>query len=79
MFYQRVGDGEPVQDKPAADLQRETLPATFDLAAHNQIMGGLAAPLAAFPVGDYRLEVKLTDRAAQTKTAGTLDFSVFGQ
>ncbi|MSO56459.1 MAG: hypothetical protein EXQ55_05990 [Acidobacteria bacterium] len=80
MFYQRVGQGEvPFRTSPPQTFNAGTLPATFDLAARHQIMGGLAAPLAAFPVGDYRLEVKVTDKAAQTDTVGTLDFSVFGQ
>lgn len=80
MFYQRVGDGEvPFKSSAPQIFNAETLPPTFDVAAHQQIMGGLAAPLSAFPAGDYRLEVKITDKAAQTTTAGTLDFAVFGQ
>jgi hypothetical protein len=42
-------------------------------------MGGLAVSLAGFPVGDYQLEVKVTDKVTRQTVSRTLDFSVFGQ
>ena len=42
-------------------------------------MGGQAVPLAPFPAGEYRLEVKVTDKVSNTTTVGDVKFSVFGQ
>jgi hypothetical protein len=36
-------------------------------------------PLASFPNGDYRLEVKVTDKTAGTTAVAGATFSVFGQ
>jgi hypothetical protein len=34
------------------------------VAAGHQVPGMLSIPLASFPAGDYRLEIKVTDKAA---------------
>ena len=79
-FYQRVGAGaEPFKQSPPQAFNAETLPAEFELAAKQQIMGGLAVSLSAFPVGDYRLEVKVTDKVSRQTISRMLDFSVYGQ
>ena len=56
----------------------DTLPPDYKPAVH-QILGGEAVTLATFPNGDYRLEVKVTDKVANTTAAGSATFSVFGQ
>jgi hypothetical protein len=79
-FFERVGAGAvPFRQSPPQAFNAETLPATFDLAAKQQIMGGLAVPLSAFPVGEYQLEVKATDKVTKQTISRTVDFSVFGQ
>ena len=37
------------------------------MAAGHQLPGSLVVPLASFPVGDYRLEIKVTERPALSK------------
>lgn len=80
-FYQRVGATGAVafRQSPSQAFNAETLPAAFDLAARQQIMGGLAVSLSAFPAGDYELEVKVTDKSSRQSVNRTLDFSVYGQ
>jgi hypothetical protein len=79
-FYQRVGAGAiPFRQSPAQTFNAETLPAAFDLAAKQHIMGGLAVSLSAFPAGDYQLEVKATDKVTRQTVTRTVDFSVYGQ
>jgi hypothetical protein len=79
-FFERVGAGAvPFRTSPPQAFNAETLPATFDLAAKQQIMGGLAVPLSGFPVGEYQLEVKATDKVSGQTITRTVDFSVFGQ
>lgn len=63
---------------PSQPFNAHTLPADFNPAIHH-IMGGQTVPLSTFPNGDYRLEVKVTDRVANTTTVGSATFSVFGQ
>src|SRR5262245_24066060 len=44
------------------NLNAQTLPPQFDVAAGHQLQAGQAVPLASFPEGDYRLEIKVTDK-----------------
>ena len=39
-----------------------TLPPAFDMSLGHQLQTGQAVPLASFPAGDYRLEIKVTDK-----------------
>jgi hypothetical protein len=79
-FHQKTADGEKFFNKTEPQVMNaETLPPQFDLAAGHQLPGSLSVPLASFPEGDYRLEVKLTDKASgKTVTRETL-FSVAAQ
>jgi hypothetical protein len=58
------------------NLNAQTLPAGFDLAAGHQLQSGQAVPLASFPEGEYRLEVKVTDKLANKSLTRDVTFSV---
>lgn len=78
-FYSNNAGVEQVFNKSAAQLfNGETLPPDFNPVVH-QIMGGQAILLGAFPYGDYRLEVKVTDKLTNTAAVASATFSVFGQ
>jgi hypothetical protein len=81
VFYERVGDkGEVVFRKsPSQVFNAETLPPVFNLASGQQILGGLAVALSSFPVGQYRLDVKVTDKVTGQSTSGGLNFSVYSE
>jgi hypothetical protein len=57
-------------------LNGQTLPAGFDPAAG--ITNGQTVPLASFPEGDYRLEIKITDKQANKSLTREVKFSVAG-
>jgi hypothetical protein len=57
-------------------LNAQTLPAGFDPAAG--ITNGQTVPLASFPEGDYRLEIKITDKQANKTITRDVKFSVAG-
>jgi hypothetical protein len=57
-------------------LNVTTLPAEFDLAAGHQLQTGQTVPLASFPEGKYRLEIKVTDKAANKVLLRDVNFSV---
>ena len=77
-FYQKAaGQPEKFFNKTnPQSLNAQTLPPQFDLAAGHQLQSGQAVPLASFPEGDYRLEIKVTDKLANKTLTRDLNFSV---
>jgi hypothetical protein len=76
-FHQRTAEGEKYFNKTAPQLlNASTLPAQFDLAVGHQLPGSLVVPLASFPVGDYRLEIKVTDKISGKTLTQNLNFTV---
>ena len=59
-------------------LNAQTLPKEWDAAAGHQLQSGQAVPLASFPEGDYRLEIKVTDKIANKTLIRDVNFSVSG-
>ncbi len=79
-FHQKTADGEKFFNKTDPQVMNaETLPATFDLAAGHQLTGSLAVPLASFPDGQYRLELKITDKIAGKTITRESTFTVAAQ
>jgi len=77
-FYQKqAGQPEKFFNKTnPQNLNAQTLPPQFDLAAGHQLQSGQAVPLASFPEGEYRLEIKVTDKIANKTLTRELNFSV---
>src|SRR4029453_17363820 len=75
-FCQVAAGGEPKAGEPCKagekffnktnpqSLNATTLPKEFDMAAGHQLQSGQAVSLAPFPEGQYRLEIKITDKVA---------------
>ena len=75
-FHQKTADGEKFFNKtePQANLMNaETLPPQFDLAVGHQLTGSLAVPLASFPEGDFRLELKVSDKVSGKERDARVD------
>ncbi|HKB11229.1 MAG TPA: hypothetical protein VKD69_11255 [Vicinamibacterales bacterium] len=77
-FYQKpAGQPEKFFNKTnPQNLNGQTLPPQFDLAAGHQLQSGQAVPLASFPEGDYRLEIKVTDKIANKTLTREVSFTV---
>src|SRR5262249_29849654 len=77
-FYQKpAGQPEKFFNKTnPQNLNAQTLPPQFDLAAGHQLQSGQAVPLASFPEGDYRLEIKVTDKIANKTLTRDVNFTV---
>jgi hypothetical protein len=77
-FYQKQqGQAEKFFNKTnPQNLNAQTLPPQFDLAAGHQLQSGQAVPLASFPEGDYRLEIKVTDKIANKTLTREVNFTV---
>jgi hypothetical protein len=57
-------------------LNATTLPAAFDMSLGHQLQTGQAVPLMSFPAGDYRLEIKVTDKLATKSVTRDINFTV---
>ena len=57
-------------------MNAQTLPPAFDLSMGHQLQTGQAVPLAGFPEGDYRLEIKVTDKLANKIVTRDVNFTV---
>lgn len=77
-FHQKLADGtEKYFNKTAPqELNATTLPPEFSVAAGHQLPGSLVVPLTSFPVGDYRLEIKVTDKPSGKSVTQNVNFTV---
>jgi hypothetical protein len=77
-FYQKQnGQPEKFFNKTnPQNLNAQTLPPQFDLAQGHQLQSGQAVPLASFPEGEYRLEIKVTDKIANKTLTREVNFTV---
>ena len=60
------------------ELNAKTLPPEFNMAAGHQLPGSLIIPMAPFPAGDYRLEIKVTDKPSGKVVTQNVTFTVTG-
>jgi hypothetical protein len=76
-FSQKADGGEKFFNKtnPQA-FNAETLPPQFDTATGHQIVAGQSVPLASFPEGEYRLEIKVTDKVSGKTLVQNVLFTV---
>jgi hypothetical protein len=78
-FYAKQGGTEKFFNKTNPQtLNAQTLPKEWDAASGHQLQSGQAVPLASFPEGDYRLEIKVTDKIANKSLTRDVNFSVSG-
>jgi hypothetical protein len=78
-FYAKQAGSEKFFNKTnPQNLNAQTLPKEWDAAAGHQLQSGQAVPLASFPEGDYRLEIKVTDKIANKTLTRDVNFSVSG-
>jgi hypothetical protein len=87
-FCQIMPGNQPGADEPCKagekfynktepqSMNASTLPPQFDLKMGHQLQTGQAVPLAGFPEGDYRLEIKVTDKLASKTVTRDVLFSV---
>jgi len=76
-FHQKTAEGEKYFNKTAPQvLNASTLPPQFDVAAGHQLPGSFVVPLTSFPAGEYRLEIKLTDKISGKTLTYNANFTV---
>ena len=87
-FCQALPGNEPKPEEPCKAGEKfynktepqamngQTLPPGFDLSMGHQLQTGQSVPLASFPEGNYRLEIKMTDKLANKSVIRDVNFSV---
>ena len=76
-FHQKLAEGEKYFNRTQPQtLNAQSLPPEFDVAAGHQLPGTLTVPLASFPSGDYRLEIKVTDKTTGKSVVQNVTFTV---
>lgn len=73
-----AGAEAPVGKMDPRMLNGQTLDPRFSLAAGHQLQDGQQIPLKSFADGEYRLEIKVTDRLANRTVTQNVTFSVGG-
>jgi hypothetical protein len=75
-FNQKTADGEKFFNKTQPqEIGAAVLPPTFTVTS-GPIPGTLQVPLLSFPPGDYRLEIKITDKPSGRSVTQNVNFSV---
>jgi hypothetical protein len=76
-FHQKLAEGEKYFNRTQPQtLNAQSLPPEFDVNAGHQLPGTLTVPLASFPSGDYRLEIKVTDKTNNKTVTQNVAFTV---
>jgi len=75
-FHRKEGGAEKFFNKTAPQtINASMLPPTFDPAKF-PVPGGIEVPLASFPEGEYRLEIKVTDNVNKKTVTRDVNFTV---
>ena len=78
-FHHKTGGAEKFFNKTSPQaFNAQTLPPDFSLTKGHQIIAFQSVPLASFPEGDYRLEIKVTDKANKATLTRDVLFTVSG-
>ncbi|HEY3380976.1 MAG TPA: hypothetical protein VGK32_04365 [Vicinamibacterales bacterium] len=76
-FYTKKDGAEKFFNKTnPQNFDAQTLPPQFDVNAGHQLVGGLSVPLTSFPEGEYRLEIKVTDKVTGKSKVENSTFTV---
>lgn len=78
-FHHKTAEGEKYFNKTEPQkFNEQTLPPAFDITAGHQLVAGQSVPLASFPDGDFRLEIKIADNKSGAALTRNVTFSVVG-
>jgi hypothetical protein len=78
-FYRKDNGAEKFFNRTEPQqLNEKTLPPNFDVKAGHQLLGGMGLPLTSFPEGEYRLEIKVTDKTSGKVKVENSAFTIVG-
>jgi hypothetical protein len=75
LFY-RGAEAKPFSKLASSQFNATTLPAEFDIAAGHQVFAGQGIGVTTFAPGDYKLEIKVTDKTNKATVTRDVPFTV---
>jgi hypothetical protein len=72
----RAGEEKPFVNMPPSAFNAGTLPAEFNLAAGHMVFVAQGVPLTTFNPGDYKVQIKITDKTNNQSVTRDVPFSV---
>ncbi|MGH8432567.1 MAG: hypothetical protein ACREUF_19430, partial [Solimonas sp.] len=76
-FHHKTAEGEKFFNKTQPQtINQTTLPAGFSIKEGHQVLGFLGVPLKSFPAGEYRTEIKITDKISGKTLTHNATFTV---
>jgi hypothetical protein len=75
LFY-RANEEKPFSKLATTSFNATTLPGEFDIAKGHQVFVGQGIPLTTFQPGDYKLELKITDKTNSSTVTRNVPFTV---
>jgi hypothetical protein len=72
----RAGEDKPFVNMPSSAYNATTLPAEFNLKAGHTVFVGQGVPLTTFNPGDYKVEMKITDKTNSQSIVRSANFTV---
>jgi hypothetical protein len=76
-FHHKTAEGEKFFNKTQPQvINQSTLPPGFSIVAGHQVLGFLGVPLKSFPAGEYRTEIKITDKISGKTLTHNATFNV---
>jgi hypothetical protein len=76
-FHHKTAEGEKFFNKTQPQvINQSTLPPGFSITAGHQVLGFLGVPLKSFPAGEYRTEIKITDKLSGKTLTHNATFTV---
>jgi hypothetical protein len=75
-YFYRAAETKPFSKAATSAFNATTLPDEFNLAAGHQVLVGQGIPLTSFAPGDYRLELKITDKTNSQTITRMVPFTV---
>jgi hypothetical protein len=76
-FYHKENGAEKFFNRTDPQVLNEsTLGPNFDVKAGHQLLGGQGIPLASFPEGEYRLEIKVNDKVSGKSKVENASFTI---
>jgi hypothetical protein len=75
-LFSRAAESKPFSKAATTSLNATTLPAEFNASAGHQLVVGQGIPLGSFAAGDYKLEIRITDKVAGQTITRDVPFTV---
>jgi hypothetical protein len=74
--FSRASEDKPFSKLATTSFNATTLPGEFDLAKGHQVFVGQGIPLTTFAPGDYKLEIKISDKTNSSTVTRNVPFTV---